>query len=270
MEQVIKANQHIRRMRGGAQSHLMKCEDGNHYVVKFQNNPQHRRVLANEVIATKLAALVGLPVPETNIIAVSDWLVEHTQELRLMNGGCSERCEAGLQFGAKFVIDPEAGEVFDYLPETMLSKVGNLGDFAGMLLIDKWTCNSDGRQVVFSRLPRQRKYQATFIDQGYCFNAGDWTFPDSPLRGVYARNEVYAGVTGWHSFEPWLSRIESMSEADIRQCFEGIPVEWHGDTDALESLIKSLYLRRSKVRQLVAAFRDSSRCPFPQWKEAVN
>jgi glutathione synthase/RimK-type ligase-like ATP-grasp enzyme len=100
MEQVINANQHIRRMRGGAQSHLMKCEDGNHYVVKFQNNPQHRRVLANEVIATKLAAVVGLPVPETSIIAVSDWLVEHTQELRLQNGGCAEKCEAGLQFGA--------------------------------------------------------------------------------------------------------------------------------------------------------------------------
>jgi hypothetical protein len=28
----------IRRMRGGAQSHLMRCADGNYYVVKFQNN----------------------------------------------------------------------------------------------------------------------------------------------------------------------------------------------------------------------------------------
>ena len=34
-------------MRGGAQSHLMRCDDGNYYVVKFQNNPQHRRVLVN-------------------------------------------------------------------------------------------------------------------------------------------------------------------------------------------------------------------------------
>ena len=32
----IQAVQHIRRMRGGAQSHLMRCADGNFYVVKFQ------------------------------------------------------------------------------------------------------------------------------------------------------------------------------------------------------------------------------------------
>jgi len=33
----IQAIQHIRRMRGGAQSHLMRCADSNYYVVKFQN-----------------------------------------------------------------------------------------------------------------------------------------------------------------------------------------------------------------------------------------
>jgi len=32
-----QAVQHIRRMRGGAQSHLMRCADSNYYVVKFQN-----------------------------------------------------------------------------------------------------------------------------------------------------------------------------------------------------------------------------------------
>ena len=49
----IAAVQHVRRMRGGAQSHLMRCSDGHFYVVKFQNNPQHRRVLANEMFATR-------------------------------------------------------------------------------------------------------------------------------------------------------------------------------------------------------------------------
>ena len=33
----IQAVQHVRRMRGGAQSHLMGCADNNYYVVKFQN-----------------------------------------------------------------------------------------------------------------------------------------------------------------------------------------------------------------------------------------
>ena len=57
------AVQHVKRMRGGAQSHLMRCDDGHYYVVKFRNNPQHERVLANEFLATRLAERVGLPVP---------------------------------------------------------------------------------------------------------------------------------------------------------------------------------------------------------------
>src|SRR6476646_6992838 len=33
----VEAVQHVRRMRGGAQAHLMRADDGHFYVVKFQN-----------------------------------------------------------------------------------------------------------------------------------------------------------------------------------------------------------------------------------------
>jgi hypothetical protein len=36
----VQAVQQIRRLRGGAQGHLMLGADGNLWVVKFQNNPQ--------------------------------------------------------------------------------------------------------------------------------------------------------------------------------------------------------------------------------------
>ena len=265
----VQAIQHVRRMRGGAQSHLMRCDDGHFYVVKFQNNPQHRRVLANELLATRLAEQVGLPVPQTRVVEVSEWLIDNTTDLRVQTGSAAERCQAGLQFGARFVVDPLEGQVFDYLPETMLDRVRNLADFAGMLCIDKWTCNSNGRQAVFWKKSRERKYNATFIDQGYCFNAGEWTFPDSPLRGVYARNEVYGNVSGWGSFEPWLTQVEEMDDAVIADSADGIPPLWHGDTDALERLLTQLLMRRKKVRDLITAFRDSSRSPFPAWTRAA-
>ena len=53
------AVEQIRRMRGGAQAHLMRCADEEYYVVKFQNNPQGVRILANELLATRLAARIG-------------------------------------------------------------------------------------------------------------------------------------------------------------------------------------------------------------------
>ena len=67
-----------RRMRGGAQSQLMLGADGKLWVVKFQNNPQDVRVLANELIATRLAAAVGLTVPASDVVEVTEWLVANT------------------------------------------------------------------------------------------------------------------------------------------------------------------------------------------------
>ena len=72
------AVEHIRRMRGGAQSHLMRCADENYYVVKFQNNPQGTRILANELLGTRLAARIGLPVPGATAVEVRPEMVALT------------------------------------------------------------------------------------------------------------------------------------------------------------------------------------------------
>jgi len=262
----IEAVQHVRRMRGGAQAHLMRADDGHFYVVKFQNNPQHLRVLTNELLATRLAERVGLPVPVTEIVEVKKWLIENTADLRMEGIGNDAPCKAGLQFGARYVCDPAEGQVFDYLPESMLTKIKNPTAFAGILVLDKWLGNANGRQAVFWKKARERKYNVTFIDQGYCFNAGEWNFPDSALRGVYARNCVYEHVRGWESFAPWLSRVENFDPAIIRAIAGDVPPEWtENDWQALEGLVEAIIERRAKVRELIKAFRSSSRQPFSQW-----
>jgi hypothetical protein len=246
----------------------MRCSDGNFYVVKFLNNPQHLRVLANEMLATRLAERAGLPVPATEVVEVGDWLVEHTPELHVQLAHNTIPCKSGLQFGSRYVVSPLEGQVFDYIPVEMLDRVRNVEAFAGMLAMDKWTGNANGRQAAFWRKLRDKKYTASFIDQGYCFNAGEWTFPDYPLKGVYARNEVYVGVRGWESFEPWLSRIEKMEEDAVWNVAGDIPPVWYEDDwDALEALVRTLIQRREFVRGLIELFRSSVRRPFPLWVE---
>src|SRR5215469_2498835 len=124
-------------MRGGAQGQLMLGADGHPYVVKFQNNPQHRRVLANEFLATRLAKAAGLAVPEVELIEVSPWLVENTQELEIDLGRTRVKCDPGLQFGSRFVGGLMPGQVVDFLPEEQLAEVRNLAEFAGILAVDK-------------------------------------------------------------------------------------------------------------------------------------
>lgn len=270
MNTCISAVQHLRLLRGGAQSHLLRASDGACYVTKFQNNPQHVRVLANEMLATNLGLALGLPMPRVEVIEVSDWLIEHTEGLRIKLGGSKIPCRSGKQLGSLYVGCESPGMTFDYLPRELLERVLNVEDFPRVLVLDKWTCNSDGRQAIFCRkAPRGQRYAATFIDQGYCFNAGEWTFPDSPLRGAYANNCVYERVMGWEAFEPALSRAEEMDTHAIWRCAADIPEEWYeGDRDGLNRLVEALHHRRGAIRKLITEFRRSSRNPFPNWRES--
>jgi hypothetical protein len=123
----------------------------------------------------------------------------------------------------------------------------------------------------FWRMSRERKYTTAFIDQGDCFNAGEWTFPDHPPRDTYPRNEVYAGVRDWGSFEPWLRQVETM-EKDLVWALAGdIRPEWSGGLwDDLEDTVRLLLKRCGMIRDLIEAFRVSPRDPFPAWNDLLK
>lgn len=262
------ATEHVRRMRGGAQSHLMRCADGSYYVVKFQNNPQGVRILANELLGTRLAARMGLPTAAADVVGVPLELIANTEDLVIQLGRGRAACTAGRQFGSRYPGSPAETAVFDFMPDAAFEEVENLCDFAGMLVFDKWTCNTNGRQAIFFRPAGEKRYRAQMIDNGFCFNAGEWNFPDAPLRGIYMRHRVYAGVTSIECFEPWLSRIESrIAESALDEIQSEIPPEWYGDeADALAALLEQLWRRRPLVRDLVISTWKSSAQPFPNWK----
>jgi len=246
----------------------MRCDDGGYYVVKFQNNPQGGRILANELLGTRLAARMGLPTPAVGIVEVRERLIAETEDLVMQLGRGRKPCQAGLQFGSRYPGLPAETAVYDFLPDEQLGEVVNLADFRGMFVFDKWTCNTNGRQTVFFRAQGEPRYQAWMIDQGFCFNAGEWNFPDAPLRGLYARHRVYEPVRGLESFEPWLARVEEkMTEKVIDEILKEIPGEWYGfDADGAERMLEQLLRRRKLVPELVRSAWKSAAQPFPNWK----
>ena len=269
---MLRALEQIRRMRGGAVSpdalrrRLL-------YVVKFQNNPQHTRVLVNELLGTRLAARLGLPTVPVEIVAVSEELIRLTPELAIELPRARIPCQPGLQFGSRSPGDPRRLTLHDFLPDEQLRTVENVHAFAGILVFDKWTCNTNGRQTVFfskgNRTAEQGavRYETRMIDQGFCFNAGEWNFPDAPLRGLYARNRVCEGVTGMESFAPWLERLEKQaSERILDEASREIPPEWYADDyDALLRLLEQLHRRRQRVPDLILEAKRCNRRPFPNW-----
>jgi hypothetical protein len=264
----IRAVEHVRRLKGGAQAHLMRCDDGNYYVVKFQNNPQGVRILANEMLAAMLAQALGLPVSQPETVEVHQWLIDHTPELYIQCGNGRLRCASGFQFGSRFPCDPLTTAAYDFLPDALLETVANLQSFCGMLVFDKWTCNCDSRQSVFHRPSvTSHHYMATMVDQGFCFNANEWNFPDSPLRGLYSRPAVYSSVSGLDSFEPFLRRLEYLHDDVLEDAASHLPPEWYeGRTEDLNGLLNELSKRRTMVRQLIRDCRRAAPNSFSNWR----
>jgi hypothetical protein len=265
----VRAVEFVRRMRGASQPCLLRCNDGDSYVVKFQNNPQHARVLANEMLASRLAQLVSLPVAAPAFVEVSHRLIDGNPQLTFQVGDHRESFAPGIQFGSRFPGSPNRTLVVDFLPDRLLRRVQNLeAVFLGALVFDKWTGNVDGRQVIFHRSADHEgsPYSVAMIDQGFCFNDGDWTFRDSPIQGIYPRRLVYENVRGLRSFEPLLSQIENLSPGDLEGCTLGIPTDWcEPDPGQLGRLMEILYERRRTLRQAIIDTKHSSLDPFPNW-----
>jgi hypothetical protein len=268
----LHAVEHIRRMRGGSQSHLMRCSDGNYYVVKFQNNPQHLRVLVNEFLGTSVASLLGLPTTPIAVIDVWEDSIRFTPDLCIELPHLRIPCQSGLQFGSLYIGDPHHLSMLDFASDKHILDASNLRDFVGMLVFDLWTGNTDGRQVIFRRPNVGAPHQVWMIDQGFCFNAGEWNFPDTPRKSMYLRKAVYEQVQGIEAFEPWLRVLESeVSKQLLWDIAKAIPPEWYEyDTVAFKSLLGELDSRRTVVRKLLRRMKETIPGVFPKWRDVIG
>jgi hypothetical protein len=276
----LTARRYIRKMRGGAQSHLLEADDGQFYIVKFQNNPQHRRILVNELVASCLLKYLQISTAETALIQVSEEFLRENPEVSIELGASKVPVATGRQFGSRYPGDPAKIGVYDFVPDTLLHKVRNLPDFLGALVFDKWVSNADGRQAVFFRA-RVREWLAgaaeehaltmgfiaLMIDQGFAFNGPEWTFTDSPVQGLYSRKLVYDSVVSLEQFEPWLVRVTHFPEEVVDQAYKQVPLEWiPGEQDQLEQVLEKLMRRRKRVADLISDTRRAKQSPFANWK----
>jgi hypothetical protein len=275
---LVQATRLIRKMRGGAQAHLLECDDGHFYVVKFRNNPQHRRILINEWIASVFLNYLQISTPPAAIVSLSAAFLEDNPNVYIQLGSHHQAVEPGWHFGSRYPGDPGKIMVYDFLPDTLLDKVVNAGEFLGVLAFDKWMSNADARQSIFFRA-RLRQWPAgseaapragfvsQMMDHGYVFDGPHWKFSDSPLQGLYFRTNVYQSVRSWDDFQPWLDRVVYFPDEVVDAAQKQIPPEWvAGDAAALQSILEKLMSRRRRVPDLIRDSRGGRVNPFPDWK----
>lgn len=274
----LSARRFIRKMRGGAQSHLLEADDGNCYIVKFQNNPQHRRILVNELVAAVLLDYLQIAAPEIALIDVGEEFLRANSDIGLTLGTRRIPVKPGWHFGSRFPGKPDRTAVYDFVPDSLLAQVSNLTEFLAILVFDKWAANADGRQCIFYRanvrewsphtaaLPPKPGFVVRMIDHGFIFDGPNWGFADSPLQGLYPRKAVYERVTSLDAFQPWLDLVLHMPAEVLDQAWKRVPREWiEGEEDTFDHVMEQLMARRKRVPDLLAQVREARTNPFPNW-----
>jgi hypothetical protein len=94
---------------------------------------------------TRLAARIGLALAPAAVVELRPNMVTLTEELVIELGRGRVPCTPGLEFGSQDPGNPATTAVYDFLPAEQLRETVNLSDFAGMLVFDKWACNTNGR-----------------------------------------------------------------------------------------------------------------------------
>lgn len=245
---------------------FVRCDDNEVYNVKFLQNPQTTSsgipVLPNEVVATGLAALIGLPTPRIAIVEVgTTFLTGASGELLklLQTNGVAP----GLHFGSHRV-----GGVEDKANEMHLEQCVNPNDFPTFFAFDIWTDNADRKMdhclICKPDFDHARIYVSS-VDHGHCFGAKRWC--DQALvanQNSWCKLHVQKMahlIEGKDPFAKPLQKLDGVSDTDVQKILAYIPTEWNisgTESACLQSFITS---RRGSVRSILS----DNRALFPKW-----
>lgn len=244
-----------RRMRGGAQSLLVRDAAGNAYVAKCVGNPQGTRTLINEWIVGRLLKYLRVSTPEIHALRIERG-IPGDDLLEFDIGNRKVPIAPGVHFGSRCPVDPDQKAVFDFLPRRLLRNVVNLPDLLMAFAFDKWVNQTDSRQAIFIR-ERSSDPTASFrtylIDHGQSFGGSRWEFCDGLLNGLYADRAIYDSAEVKSECHQAVDRIEELPESSLLSIETEIPREWlqPGDSEEMTRLLELLCGRRTKLHDTI-------------------
>lgn len=247
------------------QSVLAICSDDRYYVLKFKNNPRGLNALVSEVVAARLGHFLGLPVPAYAYVDVSDHVISLTPGIVIDQKDLRISYEAGVQFGSKTaLVSSGATQVIDYIPASLIRWVDELPTFAGALVLDAWTGNTDFRQVVYVKSPCSLVFKPIFIDHDRSFAPFFDPKSERPLPACHF-SEFYDFVRGWGSFEPWLTIAETAGRTELGAMVIGFPPEWEVSAQMSADLLEYLLERKSEIRSRIERLCYGKILRFQNW-----
>lgn len=224
--------QTVRRQWDSASSPwLMKCDDGEYYVVKGRHNG---RVIVNDQLVGRLGMAMGAPVGEVVVVNVPETLIDVEPAL--------PRGMVGTAHGSRYLRgcsdDREASAAIDL--DT------NRARFALLAVLYGWVGAND-HQVIYRNQPPRLVYS---VDHGHFFPGGpDWTETDlwsasSARPDPIIMNQCHLGnqdiVLACRS-------LEQVSDVDIASVTAAVPDDWQFASSERFAVAEYLLRRRQEL-----------------------
>lgn len=228
--------------RGRTNPKLIKCNDGNIYVVKFMN-AEFKRSIINEWMAYQLGKLINFPMPDCEIISIPDALIPSTESLKT-------GVLPGLAFGSFFKKNISVNDL-------SLAYCKNINNLADMLIFDMWIHNRDRNKnnMIIVNDPQPR---LLFIDHDKAFCGRIWEDCDlikysKNINPKWSKNQIYfmKHLKNIDLFQNTLQLIQSLTIAQIREAVYSIPGEWNLKESEQEYLIDFLLQRRELLGEQI-------------------
>jgi hypothetical protein len=233
---------------------LVQSENGEHFVMKYIHDDCSGKILFNELVAYRLACLLGVPIPESHLGELNFNNVRHSEILRPSIG------KESTVFLSSYI----KGNT-DITP-VILKYINNQEDIPRIILFDQIIQNEDRGcnkgNLFFDR--KQKRLVA--IDHSHVFKLGEiW---DEKSLNKLSNNSPslvdtvqYRGygmlipyIKGHSPFYTVENRIRSLSRKDVDDVFKGIPSEWgisDSEIDAVKGFIVTQFDRVHDIIVLI-------------------
>jgi len=260
------ASDPIVAMNGDSGSWLVKDSYGQLWVLKSRYNTQHTRVAINELLGTYLARKIGLTIPDTSLMKLSNSLswsegFDHTTSAKNLSE---------VHFASAFIGARYPGKSYERFPSGTRCQIMNVSEIAGVLALDIWLRNTDSRQAIFVRHKQSNLLCAHWIDFGNCFGASSWCLSGG-MKGLLQDVSLYAGIDSMTPFLPWIERINRINLLDFLDLAHALPRSWFNDeTISMKDLVFELVKSRRSLETRILTFVTENLHVFPMWQRKLS
>lgn len=246
---MIMAVEYLGRVGVGVtKPQFFRANDGNDYIVKFQDNRLCSRVVVSELFAAKIGKIMSLCFPSSDIIEIDEQILNNNPIL--LDVGLYP----GLHFASRYLDHAE------YLGKDRLCKAINTPEMAGVILFDHMFHNADRAKNQKNLLLRleDENYRVYAIDNSHLFRSSRWTIDSFNKLGKKIKIYYYQhyrnllkDLLSPQDFLPYIDIVKTITREQIDNVVREIPTEWLPDELDRLALVEYTKMRMEMVDEIL-------------------